>query len=82
MFQNLVLPLAGPNDSDLYTFRQAGEGHISALAECFGARGVIHNIHLDTAPYDVPLAQIVKVEDVTVSVILLSHGGHFDLLYV
>ena len=82
MFQNLVLPLAGPNDSDLFTFRQAGEGHISALAECFDARGVIHNTNSDTTPYDVSLAQNIKVQDVTVSIILLSHGGHFDLLYV
>ena len=58
VFQNLVLPLAGPNDHDLFTFRQAGEGHISVLAECFGARGLIHSINSDTTPYDVSLRKM------------------------
>ncbi len=60
----------------------AGEGHLSTLAETFGARGIIHNVHLGTKAHDVTLADNLQPEAVTMQFTLLAHDGHYDLLYV
>ena len=73
--QHCVLPLAGDKAGALFTLRHAGITELGNLANALGTKICIHNVHN---------AEFTKVEgDYSSKVVteLLSHGGHFDVLY-